>query len=95
MGPAESTGGLGTEYAVNNAAFGMKPGDISQPIEGDAGYYIIKLLDMKPADKKAYDAQKTKEFQTLSQEKQQRLFGQWIQNLKDKAEVIDYRSHRM
>src|SRR5207249_215122 len=46
--PAESAPGLGTEYAVNNAAFAMKPGEISQPIKGENGYYIIKLLDLKP-----------------------------------------------
>jgi parvulin-like peptidyl-prolyl isomerase len=94
-GPAESTPGLGTEYAVNNAAFAMKPGEISQPIEGTEGFYIIKLSSLKPADKKEYDAQKTKEFESLSQEKQQRFFGQWIENLKQKATVVDYRSHRM
>jgi peptidyl-prolyl cis-trans isomerase D len=94
-GPAESVGGLGTEYAVNNAAYAMKPGEISQPIEGESGYYIIKLIDLKPADQKMYDMQKTKEFETLTQEKQQRFFGQWIEGLKDKAKIVDYRSHRM
>lgn len=92
-GPAESVGGLGTEYSVNIAAFNMKPGEISQPIMGDAGYYIIKLLDLKQADKQMFEAQKTKQFETLSQEKQQRFFGQWLENLKSKATIVDYRSH--
>jgi len=95
MGPAESASGLGTEYAVNNTAYAMKQGEISQPIEGESAYYIIKLLDLKPADKKQFEAQQTKEFESLSQEKQQRFFGQWIEQLKEKAKVIDYRSHRM
>ncbi len=95
MGPAESVAGLGTEYTVNNAAYAMKVGEISQPIQGEAGYYIIKLLAMKPADKNQFEAQQTKEFESLSQEKQQRFLGQWIQQLKEKAKVIDYRSHRM
>jgi len=92
MGPAESTPGSGSDYVVNNAAFSMKPGEISQPLQGENGYYIIKLMDLKPADKNQYEAQKTKEFQTLNQEKQQRFFGQWIDELKEKAKVIDYRS---
>jgi rRNA maturation endonuclease Nob1 len=95
MGPAESTPGVGTDYAVNNVAFAMKVGEISQPIEGEGGYYIIKLIDLKPADKKQFDAQKTQEFEKLNQEKQQRFFGQWLDQLKDKAKVIDYRSHQM
>ena len=94
FGPAESAPGLGTEYAVNNVAFTMKPGEISQPIQGENGFYIIKLLDIKPADKKQYEAQKTQEFEKLNQEKQQRFFQQWLEELKDKATVVDYRSHR-
>jgi len=95
IGPAESVSELQTEYAVNNAAFAMKPGEISQPIEGINGYYIVKLLSVTPADKKQFQSQSTKEFQSLSQEKQQRFIGQWIQELKEKATVVDYRSHRM
>ncbi len=95
FGPAEATPGVGPEFGVNNAAFTMKPGEISQPIEGESGYYIIKVLDIKPADKQEYEAQKTKEFEKLNQEKQQRFFGQWLEELKEKATVVDYRSHRM
>ena len=94
-GPAESSPSLGTEYAVNNTAFSMKLGEISQPIQGESGYYIIKLIELKPADKAQFDAQRTQQFQSLTQEKQQRFFGQWIEQMKDKATVIDYRSHRM
>ena len=95
MGPAESVQGLGTEYAVNNAAFAMKAGEISQPFPGENGYYIIKVLDLKPANKAQFDEQKTKEFEKLNQEKQQRFFGQWLEELKEKATIVDYRSHRM
>ncbi|MDP4235460.1 MAG: peptidylprolyl isomerase, partial [Bacteroidota bacterium] len=95
MGPAESTPALGTEYAVNNAAFTLKPGEISQPIEGENGYYIVKLIELRPADKAQFEAQKTKSFESLNQEKQQRFFGQWLEELKEKATVVDYRSHRM
>jgi parvulin-like peptidyl-prolyl isomerase len=95
FGPAESAPGLGTEYAINNAAFAMKPGEISQPIQGDNGYYIIKVLDIKPADKKQYEAQKTKEFESFTQEKQQRFFGAWLEELKEKAKIVDYRVSRM
>src|SRR5207248_3122009 len=95
MGPAESVGNLGTEYVVNNAAFSMKAGEISQPVIGENGIYIIKLLELKPAEKGAYEAQKTEEFKNLSQEKQQRFFNKWLDDLKDEAKIVDYRSHRM
>ena len=32
------------------AAFGMQPGDISQPVQTDFGWHIIKLIDRRPAE---------------------------------------------
>ncbi|HEY6171317.1 MAG TPA: peptidylprolyl isomerase, partial [Candidatus Kapabacteria bacterium] len=93
FGPAESVSGLGTEYAVNTAAFRMKPGEVSQPIKGENGYYIIQLIALNPASKQGFEAQKPQFYQTLNQEKQQRFFSQWFEKLKEEAKIVDYRSH--
>jgi peptidyl-prolyl cis-trans isomerase D len=92
MGPAESVGGLGTEYAVNIAAYKMKPGEISQPIKGDNGYYIIKLLSFTPASKEQFEAQKSGLLSTLLKEKQQRFIQGWIDAEKANAKITDFRS---
>lgn len=93
FGPAESVSGLGTEYAVNTAAYRMKPGEVSQPIKGENGYYIIQLVALNPASKQGFEAQKQQFYQTLNQEKQQRFFSQWFEKLKEEAKIVDYRSH--
>ena len=93
MGPAESVSGLPTaEYIVNNWAYGQtKPGDISQPLKGQNGYYIVKLLSRDVPSDKAFEAQKPTLQKVLFQEKEQRFLNQWIENQKDKATIVDYR----
>ncbi len=92
FGPAESAPGLGTEYAVNNAAFSMKPGQISDPIVGDYAVYLIQLVAIAPADKQMFEGQRLAMMQKLGQEKNRRFVETWFNKLKDDAKVIDYRS---
>jgi peptidyl-prolyl cis-trans isomerase D len=92
FGPAESVSGLGTEYAVNTTAFRMKPGEVSEPIKGENGYYIVQLIALNPASKQTFEAQKTQLYENLNQEKQQRFFSEWFQKLKENANILDYRT---
>jgi peptidyl-prolyl cis-trans isomerase D len=94
VGPAESVMGIGEEYGINNAAFSMKPGEISQPIRGQTGYFIVKLISSAPATKELLGAQKTQLLKTLLQEKQQRFLTQWIDKTKENAKIVDYRTKR-
>lgn len=90
-GPAESVPQLGTEYELLNAVYNIKPGDITPAVKGVGGYYIAKLIELKPTDKNEYNKQKPQFFMNLAQEKEQRFFGEWLQNLKDNAKVKDFR----
>jgi parvulin-like peptidyl-prolyl isomerase len=92
MGPGESVSGLGTEYIVNTTAYQLKTGEVSQPLKGDNGYYIIQLVAINPASKQTYEAQKQQLFQQLNQEKQQRFFSAWFDKLKEQADIVDYRT---
>jgi parvulin-like peptidyl-prolyl isomerase len=95
LGPAESVSGLPQgEYVVNNAAFSMKPGQVSEPLKGQNGYYIAKLIDVKPATDDMLKAQKQTLLSSLLQEKRQRFFMTWLENRKASAAVVDYREHR-
>jgi peptidyl-prolyl cis-trans isomerase C len=43
----------------SNAAFALKPGEISQPVKTDRGWHIIKLEDRKMGGAQPYDQVKT------------------------------------
>lgn len=51
---------------VATVAFELKPGELSQPIEGRSGYYLIKVEALKPAE--------NKELKDVQHEIAQRLF---------------------
>jgi peptidyl-prolyl cis-trans isomerase D len=93
IGPAESVSGIPTaEYVVNNWAYDQaKPGDISQPLKGQNGYYIVKLLSRDVPSDKAFETAKPMFQKALFEEKEQRFLNQWIENQKDKATIVDYR----
>jgi peptidyl-prolyl cis-trans isomerase D len=64
-GSAEHGGDLGyfgpgmMVKAFEDAAFQMKQGDISQPVQSDFGYHIIQLTGIKPAQGKTLDQAKS------------------------------------
>jgi parvulin-like peptidyl-prolyl isomerase len=72
----------------------MKPGQTSNLLKGENGYYVVKLLEMKPATDEAMKAQRLTLLNSLLQEKRQRFFMTWLDNKKQNAKIVDYRQHR-
>ena len=64
---------------------------ISQPVEGERGYYLIKLLSKTPFDSASFNAQKNILAAQMLQEKKQRIVADWLQKLKDKSDIEDLR----
>ena len=92
MGPAESVNGLPTgEYVVNNWAYSAQPGTISPPLKGQHGYYIAKVVGRNIPSEKDFERVKTTIVREITQEKEQRLLTDWIQNEKQNAKIVDYR----
>jgi parvulin-like peptidyl-prolyl isomerase len=84
--------GLGQSFALAAKVFSIPPGKISEPIRDEKGYFIIKVLS-----RNILDASKVKEEikNYISQQKastKQSAFYQWINKLKEQAEIVDYRS---
>ncbi len=94
MGPAESVNGIPTDYIVNNTAYSMKQGEVSQILKGENGIYIIKLLQMNPMNEQAFQAQKATQLANLLREKQQRFLQGWIEKEKETAKIEDFRNKR-
>ena len=92
MGPAESVNGLPSgEYVINNWAFSAQPGTVSPPLKGEHGYYIAKIMGRNIPTQKEFASAKPAIVKQITQEKEQRLLTDWINNQKARATIVDYR----
>jgi peptidyl-prolyl cis-trans isomerase C len=70
-----------------DAAFGMKVGDVSDVVETQFGYHIIKLTDHKDAKKYTFDEMKTKITDELNRQNVGKFWSTYSKELKDGAKV--------
>ncbi len=77
---------IGSEPRLTNAVFSMKAGEISKPIKGDRGYYIVQVNSITPADPAQYKADKEANERALAQ-KRSVIFNSWYQEQANKAEI--------
>ncbi|MBL7127600.1 MAG: SurA N-terminal domain-containing protein [Ignavibacteria bacterium] len=82
---------IGMDYAFNNVVFNMTPGELSNPIKGNNGYYIVKLKSITPFNQQDYMSKGAEIRNQLMQTKQQAVIQEWLANLQNKADIIDNR----
>jgi hypothetical protein len=82
---------IGKDNALIFTALSMKPGELSEPIKGLRGYYMIKLTDKTQFDSTAYQAQAGMLRNGLIQEKKSASLNAWLSQIKEQAEIVDNR----
>ncbi len=83
--------GIGREYAVSGTVKNGLTQKILSPVEGKRGYYIVKILNRTAFDTSAYSAIKNMISMQLINEKKQRVLTQWLEKLKETADIEDNR----
>ena len=84
---------VGRDASFSGAAFHLNVGDVSEPVEGIRGYYLIRTIDRVPFDASAFEDQIETKRQQLLQQKQQTVYTAWFNALKDQAKIEDNRDY--
>jgi peptidyl-prolyl cis-trans isomerase C len=73
--------------SLEDVSFTLNPGEVSDIVETNSGYYLIKCIDIKPQRTVAYEEIKDKLYQYLRQESIREKVFAYIGELKGKAKV--------
>jgi peptidyl-prolyl cis-trans isomerase D len=83
--------GIGRDLNFMGGIQILKPGDISNPIESNRGIYIVQMLSKSTFDSTAYTSQRAELRNQLINEKKNRFFTEWADQLKKSADIVDNR----
>ena len=70
-----------------DSLFSIKPGSVSPAMESQAGYHIIKALELMPAGQASFEEIKPALRQSLEQNAQQSARQKFVEELKSKANI--------
>jgi peptidyl-prolyl cis-trans isomerase D len=83
--------GVGRETNFVGSAFGLALDEVSGPVKGTRGYYLIKLIEKQDFESTSFTAQKENLKRTMLEQKQRTAYTIWYNDLKENADIKDYR----
>ena len=82
---------LGRSKQLVGALMNSKKGDIVGPIKTARGHGIVKVMEIEKFDSTNWASSKTNIRTDLANKKEREVYSDWMQSLKDEAEIIDNR----
>jgi len=90
---AQTIPGAGREPEVIGTIFSLEEGEISVPVKGAGAVYVLQVLQHNKANSDAMDNATAQQIrQELQQQKSSAFTEVWLEQLREKAEIEDYRS---
>jgi parvulin-like peptidyl-prolyl isomerase len=87
VGRGQPLGDLGTGSALEDAAFALPPGTLSDPVRTSAGYAVLRILEKKPFDPAAWEGQKASIVASLKDQRRQQLFRAYLSQARQRHTV--------
>jgi len=87
VGRGQPLGDLGAGAALEEAAFGLAQGSLSDPVRTAAGYAVLRVLEKKPFDPSAYEGQKASILAGLREQRRQQLFRAYLSQARQRYAV--------
>ncbi|NQT25890.1 peptidylprolyl isomerase [candidate division KSB1 bacterium] len=84
--------GVGQDPKFIGTAFRLSMNEVSSPIEGKSAYYILQVFDKTSFNAENVSSQIDSKKQELLQQKQGLLYSAWYTQLKDNADIQDFRN---
>ncbi len=85
--------GIGRDFAFSDYSLGAELNKWSQPVKGSLGSYLIKVNYKVKFDQGTFEVEKPTIKKQMLQTKKSSYFGQWVQDLKKEAKIVDNRYH--
>ncbi len=82
---------VGMEYNFSASAYSLPLNQVSEPIKGFRGYFLVKVIKKNEFDNRLYEAQRTMLRDNLLQEKKSTFLNQWLVKIKEDADIVDKR----
>ncbi len=82
---------IGFNYEFTQVSLHEPLNTVSNPVKGERGYYLIKVLSRTKFDSSAFAVQKNTIRDEILRQKKSSFFGQWLSMLKKKAKIVDHR----
>lgn len=89
--PSGVVPGLGREFKFAQKSLELPVFEISDPFKGNRGSFILKVTSKTPFDSTSYSIQKNTIRNILLTQKRSSIFSQWIEGIKEEADVVDNR----
>ncbi len=83
--------GIGRDVQFNGAAFSLSEKEVSHPVKGARGYYIIRMEQKQPFDESEFNLTKDNLTRQIHDEKRRAAYTAWISSMKEQADIKDYR----
>ena len=82
---------IGRDFMFTNKALELELNKVSEPLKGQRGYFLLKVTSRTPFDETEYANFSSNIRNTILQEKRNRYVNQWVENLKESADIVDNR----